>query len=57
MIKYLGLDCLPKLSWELFFGRDIAKPIRDLIYGYVPEGYDQQAEEEAFRNRQRMNEE
>jgi hypothetical protein len=51
MKEYLGLDCIPNMTWEFFFGWNIAKPIRDLLYGYVPEGYDQQAEEEAYRNR------
>lgn len=54
--KNLGLDCLPKYSWEFFFGWNVAKPVRDLMFGYVPEGYDQQAEEEAYRNRKKLNE-
>ena len=49
----LGLDCFPKLSWEFFLGYNPIKPLRDLLFGYVPEGYDQAEEEEAFRNRQR----
>ena len=52
-IEMFGLDLIPKLTWEFFFVFNIAKPIKDLLCGYVPEGYDQQAEEEAYRNRQR----
>jgi hypothetical protein len=53
LIEMYGLDLIPKLDWEFFFGWNIAKPMRDFLYGYVPEGYDQQAEEEAYRNRNR----
>ena len=49
--KNLGLDCISKPSWEFFFGRNIMKPIKDLLYGYVPEGYDQEKEEKLYRLR------
>ena len=56
MKKYLGWECIPNMTWEFFFGKDISKKIRDFLYGYVPEGYDQQAEEEAHRNRNKEEE-
>ena len=51
LVKTYGLDLIPKLNWEFFFGSNVGKPVKDLFYGYTPEGYDQQKEEEAHRNR------
>jgi len=51
MKEKLGLDCLPKLSWDFFLGYNPIKPLKDLLFGYVPEGYDQAEEEKLYRLR------